>query len=537
MTPATAEVPAREDWDNLNFTEPQDYYWTTDNVGEAAPGVQTPLSGSFWAGVGDSMPRRIAHSMGVFSRAELEPPTEAELYATLFYGRLAMRLEYLAEVGDRFPGMTGQDAVKGLFAKVPEDMSFHPTKRRYPVIAVKLPVAFMFADRRVRALADETDSWWRERIPQLGTLSREQASAWLWEAWLRYDRCIVTHSLGLLASVQPMYDALSKLVEGAGVGDVGVLSGTGGAEMAIVTDIWRAAQGEITLEDVIANHGFHGPMEGEVSSRVWREDPAPLERLISEYASRDASDDPVRREQASRVRADQMRRELLAALPRSKRAPARVLLRLAARRIPRRGVGKRSFLQAIDVSRGSARALGRHLAADGVLADPEDVFYLTKEELRGELPANAAELVELRRERRAHYQEINLPHSWRGIPDVSARPETEGADADLVEGMGVSSGIVEGTVRVVTDPTFAEVEQDEILVTPTTDPSWASIMFMSSALVVDIGGPLSHAAVVARELGVPCVVNTRSGSQILRTGDRVRVDGSAGTVEILERAG
>jgi rifampicin phosphotransferase len=537
MTPATAEVPAREDWDNLNFTEPQSYYWTTDNVGEAAPGVQTPLSGSFWGGIGDSMPRRITHSMGVFSRSEVEPPTQAELYATLFYGRLAMRIEYLAVVGDRFPGITGQDAVKGMFAKVPEGISFHPTKRRYPVIAVKLPVAFMLADRRVGALAAETDTWWRQRIPQLETLSREQAAAWLAEGFERYDRCIVTHSLGLLASVQPMYDALSKLVESAGVGDVGVLSGTGGAEMAIITDIWRAAQGEIGIDGVIANHGFHGPMEGEVSSRVWREDPAPLERLISEYASRDASEDPVRRERESKVRADEMRRELLAALPRSKRPAARLLLRLAARRIPKRGVGKRSYLQAIDVARGSARALGKHLAADGVIADPEDVFYLTKEELRGELPADAADLVARRRERRAHYQEVSLPHSWRGIPDVTAPSEADASAVDLVEGMGVSSGVVEGAVRVVTDPTFAEVEQDEVLVTPTTDPSWASIMFMSSALVVDIGGPLSHAAVVARELGVPCVVNTRNGSQVLRTGDRVRVDGSAGTVEILERAG
>jgi pyruvate,water dikinase len=60
-------------------------------------------------------------------------------------------------------------------------------------------------------------------------------------------------------------------------------------------------------------------------------------------------------------------------------------------------------------------------------------------------------------------------------------------------------------------------------------------MFISSALVVDIGGPLSHAAVVARELAIPCVVNTRHGSRVLRTGDRVRVDGDAGTVEVLER--
>jgi phosphoenolpyruvate synthase/pyruvate phosphate dikinase len=80
------------------------------------------------------------------------------------------------------------------------------------------------------------------------------------------------------------------------------------------------------------------------------------------------------------------------------------------------------------------------------------------------------------------------------------------------------------------------VGSDEILVAPTTDPSWSSIMFVSSALVVDIGSALSHAAVVARELGLPCVVNTREGTRLLRTGDRVRVDGTAGTVEILERS-
>ena len=106
----------------------------------------------------------------------------------------------------------------------------------------------------------------------------------------------------------------------------------------------------------------------------------------------------------------------------------------------------------------------------------------------------------------------------------------------MITGIGASSGIVEGIVRVVHDPTFAEVEPDEILVTATTDPSWASIMFISSALVVDIGGALSHAAVVARELGIPCVVNTRNGTRSLRTGDQVRVDGTSGTVTMIQRA-
>jgi pyruvate,water dikinase len=103
-----------------------------------------------------------------------------------------------------------------------------------------------------------------------------------------------------------------------------------------------------------------------------------------------------------------------------------------------------------------------------------------------------------------------------------------------VDGIGVSAGVSEGVARVVRDPSFAEVQQDEILVAATTDPSWASIMYVSCALVMDMGGPISHAAVVARELGIPCVVNTRTGTTDIRTGDRVRVDGAAGTIEIVE---
>jgi pyruvate,water dikinase len=96
--------------------------------------------------------------------------------------------------------------------------------------------------------------------------------------------------------------------------------------------------------------------------------------------------------------------------------------------------------------------------------------------------------------------------------------------------------VVEGFARVVTDPDFDYVEPGEILVAAATDPSWSSIMFISAALVVDIGGALSHAAIVARELAVPCVVNTITGTRSIRTGDRCRVDGTTGIVTVLERA-
>jgi len=116
----------------------------------------------------------------------------------------------------------------------------------------------------------------------------------------------------------------------------------------------------------------------------------------------------------------------------------------------------------------------------------------------------------------------------------------DGASVDRagkVEGQGVSPGTLEGRVRVVTNPTAeTSMEAGEILVCPMTDPSWASLLMLASGAVIDMGGPLSHGAVVARELGIPCIMNTVNGSKTLRTGDLVRMDGEKGTVEVLEAA-
>ena len=185
--------------------------------------------------------------------------------------------------------------------------------------------------------------------------------------------------------------------------------------------------------------------------------------------------------------------------------------------------------------RASARRAGAELAEQGLLDNVEDVFYLTSDELLS-LPPDARDLVKLRRDRRLEYQRISIPGAWKGNPTpvaFSVPTERVAGRPPVIHGIGVSAGVVEGIARVVTDPSFSEVRPDEILVASTTDPSWASIMFISGALVMDMGGPISHAAVVARELGLPCVVNTRTGTRDICTGDRVRVNGDSGMVEIL----
>jgi pyruvate,water dikinase len=226
----------------------------------------------------------------------------------------------------------------------------------------------------------------------------------------------------------------------------------------------------------------------------------------------------------------------MAAVKRTRRLQARLVLGFADRYVGYRGLGKATFVQGLDSCRAVARRIGDLLAEDGVLDDAEDVFYLTSRELTSG-DRSVAEKVPERREWRAQCEALVVPGAWHGRPSVSSR-EADGAATDgSLSGIGASPGVIEARVRVVTDPTFAEVEPGEILVAPVTDPAWAPIMFVSSALVVEIGGLLSHAAVVAREMGIPCVMGIPDATSRLHTGDLCRIDGDAGTVEILERVG
>jgi pyruvate,water dikinase len=529
--------------DPLHLPGRPETHWSTVNVGEALPGVCTPLGWSIWSDIGDGMCRDLSYSIGVFdARERRQPPPGPDRIITSFHGRVAMQAEWLALVGDRMPGTTGEVVISGMFGEAPPTMRFAPTRSRYPVIAYRLPLAAIATMREVRRLAPVVDGWWRSEVRRLPGLDLPDSVAAFAGARQWFSRAMTAHGTGLFAAITPLINALDALVRRTGVGDVGVLSGTGGAEMRMVEDIWRASRGEMSLAALVAAHGYHGPLEGEISSTVWREDTAPLGAMVEHYASRDESASPLAREARARARVPEMRAALLAELPAVQRPAVRAFLAHAARTIPLRGVGKASFLQALDVARAAARRVGEHHALAGRLAEADDVFYLTVDELLAGLPTNVKELVIHRRERRTEYQGLRLPSYWRGSPEpeaVAAEPAHDPVQTGTspLTGIGAGSGVVEGLVRVVHDPDFADVEPGEVLVAPTTDPSWASIMFVSAALVVDIGSVLSHAAVVARELGLPCVVNTRVGTRVLRDGDLVRVDGAAGTVEILRRAG
>lgn len=539
---APGAVDPFDDWDPLHTWSDGVPNWTTTNIGEAMPGVMTPLGWTLWS-CGEGVFRRVIYNMGVLTDEEREVPRRPhEWNMRPFYGRIAWQVDFFAIVGDRMPGTSAEDAARSLLGRVPDGIVSSPTKRFYPRIARRMPRTALTAPRETRQVAHDTGAWYRRTIQALPGMDLRQAQRVVVEAQERFDRVLTAQGHVTFGCIQPLYEIVEALVRRTGVGDAGVLSGSGGAEVRMLEDLWSASRGELELDELLLRHGYHGPQEGEVSSRPWREDPAPLQRILAEYATRDDADSPFARDAAAQQKYERTVAELLAALPRWQRPAVRRILALAARVIPLRGVAKQGMLQSIDACRAAARRIGALLAQDGTLDDAEDVFFLTVDELAGALPADVKDLVRRRRERRSHYENLVIPSDWRGMPEAVHVDEADAAAASsgegvtTVSGIGVSQGVVTGRARVVLRADFGEVAQGDVLVAPTTDPSWASIMFISSALVVDIGGALSHAAVVARELSLPCVVNTRNGTSAIRTGDLVRVDGGAGTVEILERA-
>ncbi len=200
-------------------------------------------------------------------------------------------------------------------------------------------------------------------------------------------------------------------------------------------------------------------------------------------------------------------------------------------------------------------AVGRELMKHGVVSQPDDVLFLRYHELRV-LSANfsafhAKDLIAERRCARQEAFRLKAP-LWAGTitqwslheepykghwgwPEIYTRdkeavPQPKGT----IRGLAASAGVVEGSARIVTSPDqFDQVRQGEVLVCKMTNPAWVVLFTKISGLITDSGGALSHPAVVSREFGIPAVVGTGVATQRIQTGQRVRVNGAAGLVEIL----
>ena len=184
-------------------------------------------------------------------------------------------------------------------------------------------------------------------------------------------------------------------------------------------------------------------------------------------------------------------------------------------------------------------AMGREMVAHGLLDDPRDVLHLTVGEVLAlaegsALSTDAAALAGLRRDQDAASARRPDPPErlvFHGpVPALAADPAASPSTDTERQGTGCSAGRVAGTARVVTDPRTQTLEPGQILVARHTDPGWIALFAGAAAIVVERGSLLSHSAIVARELGVPCVVGLRGATDWIRDGETIHVDGAAGVV-------
>ncbi|NGX10141.1 PEP-utilizing enzyme [Mycobacteroides franklinii] len=468
----------------------------------------------------------------------LIPSDPIERITNAFFGRMAVRVDFLCEMGDLIPGQSGEALSRDFFGFVPPHFHSKPSARRLPFIISRYPQTVAKIGRRIVRLRISTDSWWRRETSRVADLDLTGAQQMAIGARDRFFTTLAAQAVISATVIQPVQEQFSNLCTVADVDPAVLLRGSPHEESSVLDDLWAASRGSLDVEEFMRRHGYHGPGEGELETRVWREDVAAVHDLVRRYRAKSDTESPRANAVEHQHRRQQAERQLMSALGPTSRLRAHIILRLARHYIPLRGTGKVAYLQSLDVLRAAARRIGSLLFPAGRLAAAEDVFYLTIDELTGaaatDPTVDLSGIVQDRREIRSQYQTLVVPKVWTGQPE----PESVGeptAMRDTLSGIGACAGVVEGRAVVVTDPLDTDVIDGDVLVAHTTDPSWVSLMFLSSALVVDIGGMMSHAAVVARELGIPCVMNTGTGTTTLRTGDRIRVDGTAGTIEIIGR--
>lgn len=269
--------------------------------------------------------------------------------------------------------------------------------------------------------------------------------------------------------------------------------------------------------DELALIGHRGPAEVEMLATSYADDPELLVRMVTKALT--TLPPPAASEPSH------------SAIP----LRARPVARLAARQLRDREVRRDKMVRAIWVLRGLLREYGRRLTDAGVFAVADDVFYLLVDELDA-LPADVSAVVARRRAEQHRLAGVVPPTVFSGSWQPTTQSPAVLADGDTMRGVGVCGGRVRGRVRIVHPETIDDLQPGEILVAEVTDVGYTAAFCYAAAVVTELGGPMSHAAVVAREFGFPCVVDVAGATQCLPPGALIEVDGTTGEIQVLELA-
>ncbi|MDF3014877.1 MAG: phosphoenolpyruvate synthase, partial [Thermomicrobiales bacterium] len=290
-------------------------------------------------------------------------------------------------------------------------------------------------------------------------------------------------------------------------------------------------------------YGMRGVGEIDITRPRWSERPTTLVPLILGNIKNFEPGAGQRRFEQGRQEAWKKEQELLErlrALPggerkaeEAKRMIDRVRTFAGYREYPKYGMVSRYFVYKQALLEEAER-----LVRADVLREQEDIFYLRFQELQDVVRTNHLQvddqLIRLRKDAFRSYQALTPPRVLTSDGEVIAGAyRRDDVPGGALAGLPVSAGTIEGRARVILDMAEADLEAGDILVTAYTDPSWTPLFVAITGLVTEVGGLMTHGAVIAREYGLPAVVGVEHATRLIRDGQRIRVHGTDGYVEIL----
>ncbi|HLZ65706.1 MAG TPA: PEP/pyruvate-binding domain-containing protein [Aliidongia sp.] len=562
--------------------------WDNSNIVESYPGLVSPLTFSFARHVYGHVYRALLRLLGV-APAEIAAHATAldnllgRLHGRVYYNLLnwyrilallpgfalnRRAMEEMMGVGEALPA----EIADRLAPPVPTGLQRIGTYARLALVLLKLGLAAIGLPRRIRRFERRLAEALRAPVPPLGErpLSALADEYRRLEAALlaRWDAPLVNDLICMIAF------SLSRRTLGRWTGDAGLalhaelLVGQGDIVSAEPAQRIRAmgltVAGEAELLARLANgegpeQGHHPGLEAAIAayldrfgercaeelkleSRTLHDDPAPLYRAIAAAARTR----PGERRPAVSA-ADGLAR-LFVGQP-IRRRLAVVLIDWAKARVRDRENLRLERTRLFGRVRTLMRAIGAQLAAARLLEQADDVFMLTLDEVLGAVEGGAASydlkgLAALRRRELAEAAQVtDLPErivlkgaTAVGLRDIAPVSSAERGTDRMRAGLGCSPGLVRGRARVVRDAARDSVSPGEILVARHTDPGWIALFTNAAAIVVERGSLLSHSAIVARELGIPCVVQLKGATSWLADGDEIEVDGTTGRVTRSEGA-
>ncbi|MCX4246019.1 PEP/pyruvate-binding domain-containing protein [Paraliomyxa miuraensis] len=537
--------------------------FTRYNVGEILPGAITPLTATTVVEMIDGGFSRVYERMGVFDEVDARGRCFVVVSGHLL---MSMRAPYLFVA--KVAGANKEDADRSLGGRVFDELEGYPTRstwtrlrtaaRAFPLLRrAKAEVTEVEAalPRFHAPLPDDTEAL-IARLHELVDYGVETceahmiASTWsgmlagVLQRVLAGDESLPSdrgssfaallqgiggvESADIGAAVETLVDALRESPEATarvrdpegGADDPALLAWLEQPGSGLAGERWRA---------FIERHGHRCVGELELRERDWSQDPTPLLAVLRASLSSDGH-----RARPRPVDVDAL------AISRGARRGVRWLLPRVHDAIRQRERGKSLLVRVARLTKACCVRLGQRLIEQGGLPEADLVYFLTRDELvaLARDPSThggaMARLATRRRHALGRQRALRMPMVSRTRPEPLPLPPIP-AGMQQVRGTPVSGGVVEGLARVARTPADAgALRPGEILIVPFTDAGWTPYFSIAGGLATEIGGTLSHGAVVARELGLPAVVDLDRATERFATGQRVRLDAEAGVLQALE---